>query len=241
MTETNAFEYLQTRVQDEGIFHARAFAWTLIESKSSSAQGVRVQYQILNKWHDEGAFKDSPMWAEPWPIGHFAEGTLWIIGKDGNLSEAQIKRFVDIGLWTDPFEALAGPPPQVDLCITIKGQENNGRTYYEVDWVNAYEEKPKRRGGGTAVTPADPSALSALRARFRGQMAAITGAPAAKKVDPTAPAAPAAPVGTAPAPATEVSSEDADAEAEATGHGAPMRPAAPSAPAGPISEEETPF
>lgn len=207
----NVEEYTQHQLEDEGVYRAFPIAWT-VEEKESGAVSIAFEFGIRSKWHGKEAG-----WSVDWAPGYFTTNRTWVVKKNGDLNQTAVDNLGKCKLWNGDWDALAGPPPNVFVLVTVGAETYEGKLRYRADWINPDADEPTARGG---FAPADPNVLATLRSRFQSKTRAIAGgtgggpAPAPPTPTPAAPGAtPAAP--TAPTPARR-----------------PAAPAAPGAPSG---------
>jgi hypothetical protein len=185
-------DYQTQPVAEPGIYRAWPIAWT-IETADSGAVAIATRFAILQQWH-----ADHKAWSAEWPVGYYSDARTYVVKKDGQPNASAIESLAKAGLWNGDFDALAFPPPQVYVHITVEEEEYQGKRRARVNWINPNAEEPAARGG---FTPANQDLLKSLRARFGGPIRAIAGGqptgapPAPPQTAPAAVQQPAAPWG----------------------------------------------
>ena len=211
MTALTVEDYTQQKTEEEGDFRGFPVAWTLEQSTKSKAVAIAFKFAIHSKWHGADAG-----WSEQYPVGYYVEHRAWVIGSDGELNPKAVKSLADAGLWNGDFDEVAGPVKSVFVLLVVEQEAyENNKPESRAKWVNPDAPEPRARG---QFSPADPSLLNDLRARFSGKAKAIAGGTPAGPASAPAPAAAIAPATATPAPANV-------AATPAT----PATPAAPSA------------
>lgn len=122
-------------------------------------------------------------------------GSLCLVKKDGTVMQSSVERLTAaLGTSITDFDLLQESDwSTVEVQITVKGEEYDGRTIYRASWISPASAPV---GGGT-LTRASAEALASLNATFGAQLRAL---------------APPAPVAAAPAAVTRVAAPPAPAD-----------------------------
>lgn len=116
-----------------GIFRAIPVSWSVIKGKETKSVGLAITYKILAQLVDPATdeWDDWTKYDE-----HEVSGAVWIVGKDGSVSEAGVKRLAESLGWDgDPASIPAGPP-QTECQIEVAYNNFKGREGYIVQWLN---------------------------------------------------------------------------------------------------------
>lgn len=174
---------MSTKIDREGTFEAVIASVSITESKEG-AVGVNILADIVKD--DKG---------EDWaPYNMTAEGTFWIIKKDGTTNEMAAKQ-LQAAKWNGSIvDANAGesPAPMTPVQIVVKGEDYKGTTRYKIAFLN-----PPGSTGGPGGKVEDAKAKE-LQAKFGSKIRALMGGTAVKPG--AAPSKP-APAASKPAPA----------------------------------------
>lgn len=155
-----------------GIFKAVPAAWT-VKSMESGAVAVNLEFTITaqlegSEWTDWRGYEE-----------HFAFGDFWVVKKDGTINTKSVQQLVAALGWSGDLRHVTGSPPEVEVQVTVKAEEHNGKTYHKVSWINPGNYTPRPEG-------ASDGDVAQLQARFGSLLRA-----AASAVKPEAVPAPA--------------------------------------------------
>ncbi len=164
---------MSQQLDREGIFKARPVSWNVQDAKESQAAAVSLQLEILSEWDGSGQWHD---WAQYEP--HTCYGSWWVVRRDGRLNAGPVEQLAaSLGWSGDLRDVFGGPPPNVVVQITVKGETYEGRTQYRATWMNPEEYEP--RSGASEET------VNGLQARY-GSMLRAAAAAAGQQPPPVA-------------------------------------------------------
>ena len=125
----------EPRLEDVGIYKAKAIRWHVKLSKSSAACAITVMFRVHERLQD-GAWEtvsQEVVWGDFWVIGtsgdpvhKICQNIKRVLGWDGSLD-----------LDSNP---LRGNPT---VQVTVKCDDYNG--YYKVSWLNPGDYVPEKR------------------------------------------------------------------------------------------------
>jgi len=127
---------------EPGRYQARPTSWSIYESQNSESRGISIQYQCTLRLDVE---RDEYVPTEGPPKG--AEGTVWIIGRDGTPNQRGIRDLARVFGWNgdlEQFAADSGWRPK-DCEITVVEEEYNGKKRLKVAWINELGSKGRTK------------------------------------------------------------------------------------------------
>ena len=111
-----------------GRYMAVVKEWWLREAQSG-AVGVSIVYRIRAKWEDD-AWQD---WSE------FEEyrttGTVWIVKRDGDVSQHGVDQLKDALGWDGRMELFARAAPRRKVQVEVTPEEYKGQVDHRVNWL----------------------------------------------------------------------------------------------------------
>lgn len=170
-------------VDREGNFRVEITDYGMREAKApSKSVGVTLKCRLLEiydfdseQWH---------AWAE---YDQEADGAIWIVGKDGDLNDKAVESLVVNAGWDGTIESIVEKTWKPTACqITTSENVYNGKTTFQIGFVNHYDSKP---GGMGAVSSEKAKQLSQ---KYGSSLRAVVGtmqtnSSAAPKGKPPAP------------------------------------------------------
>lgn len=168
----------------EGTFRGIITAPGLVKGKSpSKSVGVTFTAKLQEMWieGDEGGH-----W-EPWSqYGQEAEGTSWIVGKNGTPNEKAVESLVSCAGWSgnlaEIYEGAWEPTP---CQFVVQESTYKDVTSYKVAFINDYNRVP---GGNGNMEVSEAKLLAAeLGAQFRAIAANAKRTPAPTGTKPASP------------------------------------------------------
>ncbi len=167
---------MSQQLDREGIFKARPVSWNVQDAKESKATAVSVQFEILSEWDGAGKWHD---WTGYEP--RHCYGSWWVVKKDGGINVGAVQQLAASLGWSADLRDVFGPPPNVVVQITVKGETYKEQTQYRATWMNLEDYEP--RSGASQET------VNGLQTRYgsllRAAAAASSGAaPAAREPNP---------------------------------------------------------
>jgi hypothetical protein len=157
----------------EGIFKARPLQWRVYQAKEGQSVAIAVEYRITaqldgKEWSDWSGFDEVRCW-----------GRHNVIKRDGTPNTAMCQQLaISLGWGGSLREVVGGPPPDIEVQITVKAETYNGQTSYKADWINPGDYVPQAGG-------ADEQEVGQLEARFGSLLkAAASKAKTAGKTPP---------------------------------------------------------
>lgn len=124
------------RVEDPGIYKARAVRWMAKQSRSSEACAITVKFWVKARLH-EGAWEpcdEAVVW-----------GDFWVVGKHGETNEKVSKNLHHVLGWDGSLDVDGPVPTNQAVQVTVKGEEYQGKTYYKVSWLNRGDYVPEKK------------------------------------------------------------------------------------------------
>ena len=146
----------------------------------SKSVGVTFLAQLTSIWveHEDGEGGEWQPWEE---YGMEAEGTSWIVGKEGAANQKAIEALIACAGWDGDLNSIYDGSWVPTPCqFVIKADTYRDETRYKVAFVNDYNRVP----GGTGNVDASEAKL--LQSQLGQQFRAIAGS---LKRNATAPAA----------------------------------------------------
>ena len=181
-------------IDREGFFRASPIEQGVKQFATSEALAVSIRYQITEELRGNE-------WVDISQKNLVVVGDHWVIKKDGNPNEQTIDALRDLLGWDGNVEALS----ETDMTdhviqVTVKADEYEGKTFYNVTWLNPYDYVPQR-----TVSNVDGEKLKEIQAVYGAQLRALCASGTANSV-PASPSVAAPPqVAPSPAPAPSVS------------------------------------
>lgn len=118
----------------EGQFRAHIRRYLLTEAKSG-AVGIRINCELFAEPGEQG-WLDLEEALE-------ADGTIWVIKKDGQVNDNAFKGLMDYTGWDGNLQTIASQGWVPKKCsVTIKREEYEGNVSFRVSFVNDYEARP---------------------------------------------------------------------------------------------------
>jgi hypothetical protein len=175
-----------------GEFRGEIVDYSAQESSTSDSVAVVIQVRINEIWH-EGNWED---WSEH---DFVVWGYMWVIGRNGQVVKCHAEPLMKYAGWDGSFGSIANrtwhPSP---IAITVAGKEYEGRTSYEINWIN----DPDRTPGGSGQV-LDSAVSKKLDSKFGKQFRGLAGNLKRGEIKPKGPAPVQTPLG-----ATIVPDED---------------------------------
>jgi hypothetical protein len=165
----------------EGFFKCGILDYGLDEAQSGAvAFRFRAKLTHIFDFADEPTEADPELVREPswlaWPGEHDFEsyGKIWIVGKDGKLNEDGIKRMVEVLGWNADLKAIEDKTfAPKEFVGNVKPNEYQGKTSYNIEWVDPLDHTPTKGGGIKANVTGDK--LSQLEAKYGSPLRALAG------------------------------------------------------------------
>lgn len=154
-----------------GTFKARIREYALKEYQSG-AVGLYMVFDIEAQW-------DGEAWVDWTAYQVDADGTVWIIKRDGTLNNKSVEALVALG-WDANLESFAHGACELSPCqIVVRPEEYEGNTTYRVAFINPYDASPGVQGGIA------PDKAKELQSRYGSALRAIAGNAKANGTKPT--------------------------------------------------------
>lgn len=157
-----------------GNFRAEIIEYGMKEFQSG-AVAVQIKVALKEIWnHDEETW-------EPWEdYGMEAFGSIFVVGKEGNLNERGVKSLVNNAGWDGDFNSIANRTWEPALCqVNIKAEVYNNVTTYKVAFVNHFDSVPGTMG------MLDEDKVKDLAARFGASARSIASQAKANRLPQT--------------------------------------------------------
>lgn len=185
-------------VDREGTFRATISAYG-IQNAESGALGIALTFDLTELWQApaDGAEGQWFPWSD---YGQQAQGTFWIIKKDGKPNTNAIEQLCKYAGWDGKLAPIAEEkwePTPLQVVVKLETQKREGkpdRTEFRASFINDFHRVPGAMGNVDAAKAAE------LDARFGGSLKAIASTVAASKSPPAAGKAPAPSRPAPPAP-----------------------------------------
>lgn len=147
-------------IERPGIFKAQATSTQILRASKSKAVGIKIHVNLLEMLNPQNEWEE---WAQ---YEYTASGGIWIVGKLGNVINANVEKFIRIWNWdaASILDFENGNLTQPKLQVTIK-IDRHGKNF-EIDWIEPYE------GGGSGGGGGDASDIDAM---YGGQFRALRG------------------------------------------------------------------
>jgi hypothetical protein len=160
----------------EGTFRAQIKGYGIRDADGSQSVGVVLQVLLLELWNGTA-------WDEWEQYEMEAEGTLWVVKKNGEINQSAAESLTKYAGWDGSFSSLFSQTWQPTKCqVVVKRDDYKGEVRYRVEFVNGYDRTPG------AVSSVSESKARELETRYGSQFRAIAGN---SKRNGPAPAAPA--------------------------------------------------
>lgn len=147
-----------------GAFRGQFHEYGMKEERSG-ALAVVVRMVVQEMWdHARQAWID---WAQ---YDMEVVGYLYIIKKDGTLSQGKIKELTQHAGWNGDIDSLGGGLWSPTLCqVEVKEEEYDGNVQYRIAWIHAYDSTPGAVGNVSAERAKE------LQTQFGSQVRALVG------------------------------------------------------------------
>lgn len=139
---------MSNKIDREGFFRAVPKSWDVAEGKESQSKGIRLTFKIT-------AMKEGEDWQDWTPYDFEASGVFWIIGKEGKIDIARVKRLGETIGWNGTFEMVADYlPVEVEVQIQVKLDTYGDKPEFRVDgiWDRDFVPGQKRLTADKAKT-----------------------------------------------------------------------------------------
>ncbi len=176
-------------VDREGYFRVRVTEFGLREEKTGSI-GVTLKVHLLEILEHGD---DGPFWAAWHQYDMEAEGTIYIIKKDGTVNQGQAEALMKYAGWDGNFDSIASNTwePKNFSC-NIEADEYKDKRRFKVGFVNSWDYTPGVRSN------VDAAKAKALQSRFGQSLRALaanigrngSSAPTSRPNPPPAPRQP---------------------------------------------------
>ena len=138
-----------------------------IKKAESGAVAVTLHCKLTENWDEQ---------AEAWvPWVEFdmeVYGDVWVVKKDGSLSDKQAQKLINFCGWNGSFASIADSTWKPTPCQIEVGREDyQGQTYYKIAWVNGFDSTPGQGNLGNV----DAGGIKDLEARFGSPLRALAG------------------------------------------------------------------
>jgi len=174
------------KVDREGYFRGVARDLGMQESKAPKKSVGVCFVADLSEWWDEDANDGAGGWVPlegEWEME--AEGTAWIVGKDGDVLNRSIENLCQHMGWSGNADHIFDGTWQPTPCqFVVKAETFRDKTQFKIAYINAFDATP---GGGGNVKPERARQLSA---QYGAQFRAVAGTatkPAPKSSKPSTP------------------------------------------------------
>lgn len=152
------------QVDREGTFLADIFNFGLYEAESG-AVGVNIEAKLVEIWDDGN--KQWAAWSE---YDMTAQGTIWIVKKDGTPNTKGAESLIRHAGWSGKCsDVIAGYWQPTRCQVVIKEDTYNDEKRYRIAFVNSADSTP---GGGGNVSD---SVAKALDAKYGSAFRALAG------------------------------------------------------------------
>ena len=157
---------MPSTVQKAGKYKAVPYGRELVETQSG-AVGVRVYY-MLTHILDESLGEWSDLHEQP-----TAEGTVWIVRKDGTQNERAVKDLFYVLGWSGDLKHIPILAAwKMKPCeVTVESETWNGKERFKVAWIN----EPGSKGNGTEIAERVMGSHGAAFGRIIAEAAAARG------------------------------------------------------------------
>jgi hypothetical protein len=185
-------------LSEAGVFRGAIIDYGLVDA-ASGAKAVALTASVHDVW--DAASKS---WVDWRSYDLVVSGRIWVVRKDGSLSQRDVEALAKFLDFTDFVEVATGAWSPGKCSFTVGEERYNDRMIYRLSMINDYERQP---GMQSTVSADDAkkwstqygSQIRAIVGNARRNGAAPVGKPTVPAVAPKAPApaaaaAPAAPV-----------------------------------------------
>lgn len=144
-----------------GIFKAKPIKWTLFKS-DSGAVAINIEFkvtaQLVNHEWESWAEYDATVW-----------GAYWVVKKDQTINTQTVEQLARSIGWNGDLRALSTPVrSDIEVQITVKEDEYDGKTQYKAGWLNPGNYEP--------IDKPDEGDLDDLHGRFGSLLKAAAAA-----------------------------------------------------------------
>lgn len=159
-----------------GNFRAEIIEYGMKEFESGSV-AVELKVALKELWDHE-----NEAWV-PWEeYGMEAYGRVFVVLKDGTMSDKGVKSLVNNAGWDGDFNSIANRTWAPSLCqVNIKAESYENKTYYKVAFVNHFDSVPGTMGMLDEDKIRDLAARFGASARSIASMAKSNRAPQTSK------------------------------------------------------------
>jgi hypothetical protein len=150
-------------LNEAGVFRGRITRYGLNEAESG-ARSVYLEVRVEEAWDAA-----SGEWVD-WR-GHEIEtsGDIWIVKKNGQLNERQVRALIECAGWDGDLLSIAEGTWRPRPVQVVVGEDTyRDQTRYRINWINDYDRQP---GGGNV----DRDAAKELQKRYGSQLRAMAG------------------------------------------------------------------
>ncbi len=147
-----------SQVKQEGVYKARITDFGLIEA-DSGAVGVSIRTALYERWTPD----------QEWEVCDLeAEGTLWIVKKDGSANTPAVESLVNHAGWNGNVLSIFEHTWQPRACqVTVKADTYKNETRYKIAFVNSLNRAP---GGMGNITKERAQAIQSKMAKKAGRI-----------------------------------------------------------------------
>jgi hypothetical protein len=155
---------MSQEINQNGIFRGQILEFGLYEPESG-AVGVSVKARIDEQWNTETKAWDD--WRE---YDVTADGTVWVIKKDGSLNDKQVESLIKATGWDGNIEAVRNGEWQPTPCQLVVNEDTyKDEVRYKISFVNEYDRTPG------AVGNVSPDRAKQLQTQYGAQLRALAG------------------------------------------------------------------
>lgn len=185
---------MATAIPYEGRWKGRVMEAALEEAKNSAAVCLAIKVRLDTLWYGKTDEGEAGFYVPPNYIPVETVARVWIVGKDGNVSESGIEQLKDAFGWNGDWGLLDANGginwADYEIQTSTKSEEYDGKSRIKCGWVYHADAVP-----GFSVGNVDASKAKTLAARYSSQTRALCGgktpAPQGKPAAPSRQAKPA--------------------------------------------------
>lgn len=186
-------------IDREGAFRCEIIDYGLRKGKEpSKSVGVSIKCRLLEMYD-----YDSESWI-PWDeYDQEADGAVWIVKKDGVVSDGAVESLVANAGWDGTIESVIDRTWHPTSCqVAVKENNYDGKITYQASFVNAWDSTP----GAGSVSSEDAKVLAL---QYGASLRAVAGSVKQNAAKPSGkPSAPAKPAVRATVPAGNGAPDD---------------------------------
>lgn len=166
-------------LEQVGTFRGRIVSCGLKEVESG-AKAASLVVAVDEIWAQPDGSGDH-QWCDWRQYDCEATGDIWIIKKDGTLSQKQCQSLMEHAGWDGSLSTIVAQSWEAKpIQFTVEEDEYKGVIRYKIGWINAYDSTP---GGGNVSA----EKAKELDGKYGSQLRALAGNAARNAVPPTEP------------------------------------------------------